>query len=113
MLKHLGSMGSLLATVLYNVLFVATVSVAGMGLKNYVRAVELDANVCVAPSSVRDPAVHGRRERPGEGSIALVMVGAKVLFNSAKMLKMGVFVVFMHDYGHQETQRDVTQLFYP
>ena len=72
MLKHLGSMGSLavllLATVLYNVLFVATVSVAGMGLKNYVRAVELDANVCVAPSSVRDPAVHGRRERPGEGS---------------------------------------------
>ena len=70
----------LLATVLYNVLFVATVSVAGMGLKNYVRAVELDANVGVAPSSVRDPAVHGRRERPGEGSIALLMVlGAKVL----------------------------------
>ena len=57
----------LLATVLYNMLFVATVSVAGMGLKNYVRAVELDANVCVAPSSVRDPAVPGRRERPGRG----------------------------------------------
>ena len=35
MLKHLGSMGSLavllLATVLYNVMFVATVSVAAMG----------------------------------------------------------------------------------
>ena len=104
----------LLATVLYNVLFVATVSVAGMGLKNYVRAVELDANVCVAPSSVRDPAVHGRRERPGEGSIALVMVGAKVLFNSAKMLKMGVLVVLMHSYRDQETKRDVfKQLFYP
>ena len=102
---HLGSMGFLgpvllLATVLYNVLFVATVSVAAVWPKNYLRAVELDANVCVAPSSVRDPAVHGRRERPGEGSIALVMVGAKVLFNSAKMLiKMGVLVVFMHDYG--------------
>ena len=27
------------------------------------------------------------------------MVGANVLFNSAKMLKMGVLVVFMHDYG--------------
>ena len=90
----------LLATVLYNVLFVATVSVAAVWPKNYLRAVELDANVGVAPSSVRDPAVHGRRERPGEGSIALVMVGAKVLFNSAKMLKMGVLVVFMHDYGH-------------
>ena len=32
----------------------------------------------------------------------MLMVGAKVLFNSAKMLKMGVLVVFMHDYGHQE-----------
>ena len=30
----------------------------------------------------------------------MLMVGAKVLFNSAKMLKMGVLVVFMHDYGH-------------
>ena len=29
----------------------------------------------------------------------MLMVGAKVLFNSAKMLKMGVLVVFMHDYG--------------
>ena len=81
MLKHLGSMGSLavllLATVLYNVLFVATVSVAGMGLKNYVRAVELDANVCVAPSSVRDPAVPGRRERPGEGSHRLADGGGQ------------------------------------
>ena len=103
----------LLATVLYNVLFVATVSVAAVWPKNYVRAVELDANVCVAPSSVRDPAVHGRRERPGEGSIALVMVGAKVLFNSAKMLKMGVLVVLMHNYRDQETKRDVKQLFYP
>ena len=69
---HLGSMGFLgpmllLATVLYNVMFVATVSVAGMGLKNYVRAVELAATVGVAPSSVRDPAVPGRRERPGKG----------------------------------------------
>ena len=26
----------------------------------------------------------------------MLMVGAKVLFNSAKMLKMGVLVVFMH-----------------
>ena len=30
----------------------------------------------------------------------MLKVGAKVLFNSAKMLKMGVLVVFMHDYGH-------------
>ena len=29
----------------------------------------------------------------------MLMVGAKVLFNSAKMLKMGVLVVLMHDYG--------------
>ena len=104
----------LLATVLYNVLFVATVSVAAVWPKNYVRTVDLDATVGVAPSSVRDPAVHGRREeRPGEGSIALVMVGAKVLFNSAKMLKMGVLVVLMHNYRDQETKRDVKQLFYP
>ena len=69
---HLGSMGFLgpvllLATVLYNVLFVATVSVAAVWPKNYLRAVELDANGGVVPSSVRDPAGHGRRERPGDG----------------------------------------------
>ena len=57
----------LLATVLYNVLFVATVSVAAVWPKNYVRIVDLDANVGVAPSSVRDHAVPGRRERPGRG----------------------------------------------
>ena len=59
----------LLATVLYNVLFVATVFVAAVWPKNYVRTVDLDAtgNVGVAPSSVRDPAVPGRRERPGRG----------------------------------------------
>ena len=95
----------LLATVLYNVLFVATVSVAAVWPKNYVRAVDLAATVGVAPSSVRDPAVPGRRERPGKGPcvghhLADVGVGAKVLFNSAKMLKMGILVVFMHDYGH-------------
>ena len=46
----------------------------------------------------------------------MLMVGAKVLFNSAKMLKMGVLVVLMHNYRDQETKRDVTQgkqLFYP
>jgi len=43
----------------------------------------------------------------------LLMVGAKVLFNSAKMLKMGVLVVLMHSYRDQETKRDVKQLFYP
>ena len=36
----------------------------------------------------------------------MLMVGAKVLFNSAKMLKMGVLVVFMHDYGQQEALID-------
>ena len=80
------------------------------------RIVDLDATVGVAPSSVRDPAVPGRRERPGRGlrgSIAMLMVGAKVLFNSAKMLKMGVLVVLMHSYRDQETKRDVKQLFYP
>ena len=80
----------LLATVLYNVLFVATVSVAAVWPKNYVRAVELAATVGVAPSSVRDPAIPGRRERPGEG-----------------------LVVLMHSYRDQETKRDVKQLFYP
>ncbi len=50
----------------------------------------------------------------GGGSIVLLlMVGAKVLFNSAKMLKMGVLVVLMHSYRDQETKRDVKQLFYP
>ena len=57
----------LLATVLYNVMFVATVSVAAVWPKNYVRAVELDATVGVAPSSIRNPAVPGHRERPGRG----------------------------------------------
>ena len=47
------------------------------------------------------------------GSTTMLVVGAAVLFDSIKMLKMGVYVVFMHDYGHQETQRDVTELFYP
>ena len=47
------------------------------------------------------------------GTPPMLMMGTGVQFNSAKLLKMGVFVVFMHDYGHQETQRDVTQLFYP
>ena len=42
----------------------------------------------------------------------MLMVGAKVLFNSAKMLKMGVLVL-MHSYRDQETKRDVKQLFYP
>ena len=80
------------------------------------RTVDLDANVGVAPSSVRGPAVPGQRAaREGSlrGSIAMLMVGAKVLFNSAKMLKMGVLVVLMHNYRDQETKRDVKQLFYP
>ena len=33
-----------------------------------------------------------------------------MLFNSAKMLKMGVLVVFMHDYGHQEALIDIITL---
>ena len=40
----------------------------------------------------------------------MLMVGAKVLFNSAKMLKMGVLVVFMHDYGQQEALIDIITL---
>ena len=40
-------------------------------------------------------------------------MGAKVLFNSAKMLKMGVLVMLMHSYRDQETKRDVKQLFIP
>ena len=43
----------------------------------------------------------------------MLMVGAKVLFNSAKLLKMGALVVLMHNYRDQETKRDVTQLVYP
>ena len=37
----------------------------------------------------------------------MLMVGAKVLFNSAKMLKMGVLAVFMHDYNYTGTKRPV------
>ena len=55
----------------------------------------------------------GAESGQGRGHIALLMVGAKVLFNSAKMLKMGVLVVLMHSYRDQETKRDVKQLFYP
>ena len=40
----------------------------------------------------------------------MLMVGAKVLFNSAKMLKMGVLVVFMHNYGQQEALIDIITL---
>ena len=35
------------------------------------------------------------------------MVGAVVLSNSTKMLKMGVVIVFMHDYGHREALIDI------
>ncbi len=38
----------------------------------------------------------------------MLMMGTGVLFNSAKMLKMGVYVVFMHDYGHQDPERYYT-----
>ena len=38
------------------------------------------------------------RRRP-EGVNTILMVGAVVLLNSTKMLMVGVFVVFMHDYG--------------
>ena len=103
----------LLATVLYNVMFVATVSVAAVWPKNYVRIVDLDANVGVAPSVYGILPYPGAESGQGRGHIALLMVGAKVLFNSAKMLKMGVLVVLMHNYRDQETKRDVKQLFYP
>ena len=33
------------------------------------------------------------------GSTTMLVVGAAVLFDSIKMLKMGVEVVFMHNYG--------------
>ena len=63
------SMGPLplLAAVLYNVQFVATAPVAAMWLKYYVRTVEFDTDMGVVPSSVQGPALHGRRERHGEG----------------------------------------------
>ena len=31
----------------------------------------------------------------------MLMVGNMVLHNNAKMLKMGVFFMFVYDYGHQ------------
>ena len=31
----------------------------------------------------------------------MLMVGNMVLYNSAKMLEMGVFFMFVYDYGHQ------------
>ena len=39
----------------------------------------------------------GAESGTGEGSSHMLMMGTVVLFNSAKLLKMGVFVVFMHD----------------
>ena len=36
----------------------------------------------------------------------MLMMGTGVLFNSAKMLKMGVFFMFVYDYGHQEALID-------
>ena len=41
----------------------------------------------------------------------MLMVGAKVLFNSAKMLKMGILVLFMHDYGHYVSLRESVTFF--
>ena len=35
----------------------------------------------------------------------MLMVGNRVLHNNAKMLKMGVFFMFVYDYGHQEALR--------
>ena len=105
----------LLATVLYNVLFVATVSVAAVWPKNYSTCAPSSWPL---PWSWRRPAYGilpypGAESGQGRGHIPLLMVGAKVLFNSAKMLKMGVLVVLMHSYRDQETKRDVKQLFYP
>ena len=40
----------------------------------------------------------------------MLMMGTVVLFNSAKLLKMGVFVVFMHDYGHHPERGYITIL---
>ena len=36
----------------------------------------------------------------------MLMVGNRVLHNNAKMLKMGVFFMFVYDYGHQEALLD-------
>ncbi len=36
----------------------------------------------------------------------MLMVGNRVLHNNAKMLKMGVFFMFVYDYGHQEALID-------
>ena len=55
----------------------------------------------------------GAESGHGRDHALLLMVGAKVLFNSAKLLKMGALVVLMHNYRDQETKRDVKQLFYP
>ena len=36
----------------------------------------------------------------------MLMVGNRVLHNNTKMLKMGVFFMFVYDYGHQEALLD-------
>ena len=83
MLKHLGSMGSLGPCCCWPPCCTTCCSWPRCPWpKNYVRTVDLDANVGVAPSSVRGPAVPGQRAaREGSlrGSIAMLMVGAKVL----------------------------------
>ena len=43
----------------------------------------------------------------------MLMVGAVVLFYSAKVLKMGVLVGFMHDNRSHKAQIDVKTVFYP
>ena len=41
----------------------------------------------------------------------MLMLGAVVLLNSTKMLLVGVFIVFMHDYGHYVSLRESVTFF--
>ena len=99
MLEHLGSMGSLGPCCR-----AVQRAVRGHGVRGGHGALELRAHrrlgryrgrgAVQRTGSCRTRAQRAAREGSLRGS---PMVGAKVLFNSAKMLKMGVYVVFMHD----------------
>ena len=93
----------LLATVLYNVKFVTTAAMGAVYKYNpEVRARRRAGRWRGRGAAGRAGCCRARALRMawgegGEGSLTMLMVKAVVLFYSAKLLNMGVLVVFMHD----------------
>ena len=89
----------MLLVAIHNVQFVDKATRAIMGRWHCVHAAVWYAVAGVGRLCGRPAAVRGRRERHKGGSTTMLVVGAAVLFDSIKVLKMGVEVVFMHNYG--------------